>query len=235
VILQADSLLGPYTYVRSLKPDGYGVGDFDLYADPKTGKGYVWFERPHWELICATLSYDFSDVTDEYSSHFSGLRPPYTREAPTHFVHDGKHYLFTSGTTGYYPNQGQVACFEDYHGDYQILGDPHPEDEWHHSFCSQITDVVEVNGALVAVADRWMPQIANSDAAAKEVERMVSAYANHEPFPVDFSTPKPKDKRNEVRTNWDVTYNGTYVFLPIDFSGDYPIIHWKDEWKTSEL
>lgn len=235
VILQADSLLGPYTYVRSLKPDGYGVGDFDLYADPETGKGYVWFERPHWELICATLSNDFSDVTDEYSSHFSGLRPPYTREAPTHFVHDGKHYLFTSGTTGYYPNQSQVACFEDYHGDYQILGDPHPEDEWHHSFCSQITDVVEVNGALVAVADRWMPQIANSDVAAKEVERMVSAYANHEPFPVDFSTPKPKDKRNEVRTNWDVTYNGTYVFLPIDFSGDYPIIHWKDEWKTSEL
>ena len=33
--------------------------------------------------------------------HFSGMIPPDTREAPTHFMNNGKHYIFTSGTSGY--------------------------------------------------------------------------------------------------------------------------------------
>ena len=33
VILQADRFEGPYTIVKSLKPEGFGVGDFDLWAD----------------------------------------------------------------------------------------------------------------------------------------------------------------------------------------------------------
>lgn len=84
-IFQADNFMGPYTFIRNLQPEGYGVGDFDMYVDEQTGKGYVWFERPHWELICAELTDDFLDVTDVYSNHFVGKRPPYTREAPAHF------------------------------------------------------------------------------------------------------------------------------------------------------
>ena len=237
VILQADDFLGPYSYVRSLKPHGYGVGDFDLYADPGTGKGYVWFERPHWELICSDLSDDYTDVGEKYSSHFVGLRPPYTREAPTHFVHEGQHLMFTSGTTGYYPNETRVATFGDYHGEYGNLGNPHPGDPYDHSFCSQITDVVKIPGKdlYVAVADRWMPQLSDTDEPRREAERMVPRYAEHQPFDRDFSTPRPKDKRHEVRTDWDVTYNATYVFLPISFSCDgMPEIEWKDEWRIED-
>ena len=232
VILQADDILGPYQYVRSLKPEGFGVGDFDLYADPETGKGYVWFERPHWELICAELSDDYTNVMPVYSSHFVGKRPPYTREAPTHFVYQGKHYLFTSGTTGYYPNVSMIASFTDYHGEYQDLGNPHPSDPYNHSFGSQITDVVKIPGKdlYVAVADRWMPQITNTTEPAEEVKRSIPKYKNHQPFPQDFSDPKPKDKREKVRTTWDVTYNSTYVFLPIVFKDGKPQIEWKDEW-----
>ena len=237
VILQADNILGPYEYVRSLKPEGFGVGDFDMYADPETGKGYVWFERPHWELICADLTEDYTNVTPVYSSHFVGKRPPYTREAPTHFVHNDKHYLFTSGTTGYYPNVSMIASFKDYHGQYKDLGNPHPTDKWNHSFCSQITDVVKVPGKknlYVAVADRWMPQIANTVEPTEEAKRMIPKYKNHQPFEKDFTAPKPKDKRNEVRTDWDVTYNATYVFLPITFKNGIPQIEWKDEWRIED-
>lgn len=237
VILQADDLLGPYEYVRSLKPEGFGVGDFDLYVDPETGKGYVWFERPHWELICADLTDDYTNVTPIYSSHFVGKRPPYTREAPAHFVHQGKHFMFTSGTTGYYPNVSMIASFKDYHGKYQDLGNPHPTDKWNHSFCSQITDVVKVSGKkdlYVAVADRWMPQIANTSEPAEEAKRMIPKYRNHQPFDKDFVDPQPKDKRNEVRTGWDVTYNATYVFLPIAFKNGIPQIEWKDEWRIED-
>jgi hypothetical protein len=236
VILQADDFLGTYEYVRSLKPQGYGVGDFDLYADENTGKGYVWFERPHWEMICSELTDDYTDVTPIYSTHFAGMRPPYTREAPTHFIHDGKHYMFTSGTTGYYPNLSIISSFTDYHGKYTDLGNPHPTDKYNHSFCSQITDVVKISGKdlYVAVADRWMPHIANTYKPDTEAKQMISKYKNHKPFPKDFSEPKTKDKRDEVRTNWDVTYNATYVFLPIVFKNGIPQIEWKDEWRIED-
>ncbi len=236
VIFQANDLLGPYEYVRSLKPQGYGVGDFDLYADEKTGKGYVWFERPHWELICSELTDDYTDVTVDYSTHFVGLRPPYTREAPTHFVHNGTHFMFTSGTTGYYANLSLITKFADYHGEYIDLGNPHPTDKYNHSFCSQITDVVKIPGKdlYVAVADRWMPQLADTYEPADEAERMIERYKDHEPFPKDFATPTPKNKQNEVRTTWDVTYNATYVFLPIVFKDGVPHIEWKDEWRIED-
>ena len=236
VILQADDILGPYRYVRSLKPEGYGVGDFDMYIDPETQKGYVWYERPHWELICAELTDDCLGVTPKFSRHFVGKRPPFTREAPTHFVHEGKHFLFSSGTTGYVPNVSMVASFTDYHGQYKDLGDPHPTDKYHHSFCSQITDVVKIPGRnlYVAVADRWMPQIANTTLPAEEAKRMITRYKNHRPFPRDFSEPRTKDKRNEVREGWDVTYNSTYVFLPVTFKNGKPQIEWKEEWRIED-
>lgn len=236
VILQADDILGPYTYVRSLKPEGFGVGDFDMYVDPDTGKGYVWFERPHWELICAELTDDCLDVTPTYSTHFVARRPPYTREAPTHFIRGGKHYLITSGTTGYVPNESMVASFTDYHGKYKELGNPHPADKYHHSFCSQVTDVVKIPGKdlYVAVADRWMPQITDTGFPMQVAKQMEVQYKDHQPFEKDFSTPTPKDKSNEVRTDWDVTYNSTYVFLPIVFKGGKPQIEWRDEWRIED-
>ena len=96
VVLQADRFEGPYTLVRQFKPEGFGVGDFDMYVDPETGKGYVWFERPHWELICAELTDDYLGTNGTFSEHFVGICPPLTREAPAHFVYQGRHYMFTS-------------------------------------------------------------------------------------------------------------------------------------------
>ena len=46
------------------------TGDFCLHADAKTGKAYIWFERPHFQLICATLTDDYTAVTEEYSVHY---------------------------------------------------------------------------------------------------------------------------------------------------------------------
>ena len=34
----------------------------------------------------------------------------------------------TSGTTGYYPNPSEVAVAASYHGPWQLLNDPHPDD-----------------------------------------------------------------------------------------------------------
>lgn len=238
VILEADNFTGPYTFVRNMKPLGYGVGDFDMYVDPDTNKGYVWFERPHWEMICAELSDDFLDVAETYSEHFVGKRPPYTREAPTHFVFGGKHYMFTSGTTGYTSNPSEVAMFTDYHDTYKVLGDPHVGDSTASSFNSQITSVIRIPGKknlYVALADRWEPQTTGTDIPRKTAIAKEKPYRNHQPVPQDRNR-KPVVRNREftlVGSTHDV-YNATYTFLPIEFKKGMPTIAWKDEWRLED-
>ena len=237
-IFQADRFMGPYTFVRNLQPEGYGVGDFDMYVDEETGKGYVWFERPHWELICADLTDDFLDVTDVYSNHFVGQKPPFTREAPAHFVAHGKHYLFTSGTTGYTSNPSEVAEFEDYHGDYRILGDPHVGDSCASSFNSQITGVIKIPGKdlWIALADRWEPHTTDTDFARRTFEAKKGAYANYQPQAQKpaGTVPQVVDRRYKLVDMAHAVYHAGYVFLPITFEDGMPKIHWQDSWTLDQ-
>lgn len=234
IVLQADRFEGPYTLVRQFKPEGFGVGDFDLYADPATGRAYVWFERPHWEMICAELTDDYLGTKGTFSKHFVGLRPPFTREAPTHFVWHGRHYMFTSGTTGYVPNPSRVCVFDDPHGEYTDLGDPCIDDKHKDSFSSQITSVIKIPGRnlYVALADRWLPEMANSDISVRTVKSYAERYKEHQPFDRDYSTPQVKDKTGMKRSKWDTTNDARYVFLPIVFDENgKPTLQWRDEWR----
>ena len=237
VIMQSDSFLGPYEFVRNLKPQGFGVGDFDMYTDPDTGKSYVWFERPHWEYICCTLTPDCTDVTDEWSEHFVGLTPPRTREAAAHFYAQGRHYMFTSGTTSYTPNPSEVAVFDDYHGEYEVLGDPHVGDPYAHSFCSQITSVVKIPGKdlYVAMADRWEPHTLHTDLPAKAYASYMERYKNHRPSERDFSEPQLTDRYYTLVSPSQDVYKATYVFLPVIFRDGMSTLEWKDEWRLEDF
>lgn len=54
-VLTADRFEGPYTFVRKIyKPLDMDTGDFCLHVDEKRGKAYIWFERPHFQLICGS-------------------------------------------------------------------------------------------------------------------------------------------------------------------------------------
>ena len=262
VILQADRFEGPYTLVKSLKPEGFGVGDFDLWVDEQTGRAYVWFERPHWEMICAELTDDYLGTNGKYSEHFIGLRPPYTREAPSHFTYRGKHYMFTSGTTGYVPNPSKVCVFDTMHGEYTDLGSPHINDTFEDSFCSQIASVVKIpiiNNSehrkieksnieksknrksenskylYVALADRWLPQLVGTDIPKRTVKSYADRYKEHKPHERDFAMPGVKDKRGMKRNKWDTTQDSRYVFLPITFDENgKPILEWRDEWRIED-
>ena len=238
VILQADRFEGPYSIVRSLKPEGFGVGDFDMYADPMTGKAYVWFERPHWELICAELTDDYLNTNGTYSEHFVGMRPPFTREAPSHFVHRGRHYMFTSGTTGYVPNPSKVCVFDNYHGEYTDLGCPHIDDKYDDSFASQIASVIKIPGKhnlYVALADRWLPDLVGTDIPVRIARDYERRYGEHKPYDRDFSVPQTKDKTGMKRGKWDTTVDSRYVFLPVVFDDSgKPTIVWKDEWRLED-
>ena len=237
VILTADDFRGPYTFVRNLRPEGYGVGDFDMYVDEATGKAYVWFERPHWEMICADLTNDYTNVTSHYTNHFIGMRPPITREAPAHFLKDGQIYMFTSGTTGYTPNPTETAVFTNPHGDYTTLGNPHVDDTCAHSFNSQICCVIKIPGKdnlYVALADRWLPHVTDTDIPIREAASKLKSYKDHRPNPKDFSVPQVRNRQYDLVGPTHDVYNATYVFLPIVFKDGVPTIEWRDEWRLED-
>lgn len=230
-ILTADHILGPYTKIKEgLRPLGMDAGDFDLAAAPD-GKGYYFFERVHTETIIADLTDDYTDVSGYYSTHFPRKYPPYVREATAHFTRKGKHYLVTSGTTGYLPNPSEVAVADSWHGPYEVLGNPHPEDETKTSFHSQISSVFKVEGKkdlYIAVADRWLP---------REMHRKYEDYADafESIYNLDY------DGRNEEKVKnffenmpKEVTSIADYVWLPFRFEGDMAYIDWKEEWKIED-
>ena len=230
-VLIADNLTGPYTIVKEgLLPCNMSGGDFDLVA-AEDGKGYYYFERPHSELICAELTEDYTDVTGHYSTHFPQPYPPYVREAPAHFLRNGKHYLITSGTTGYLPNPSEVAIADTWHGPFAILGDPHPADKSRTSFHSQVSSVFKVPGKkdlYIACADRWLPHGTDVPYAMYE-----KAFADAFGPNIDEDT---KKAAFELITKLEThnTQGATYVWLPIRFDGEMAYLDWHDEWRIED-
>lgn len=225
-VLTADNILGPYTKVKEgIRPLGMSAGDFDLTV-AEDGKAYYYFERVHSELICADLTDDYTDVTGYYSTHFPRRFPPYVREAPAHFIRNGKHYLITSGTTGYLPNESEVAISDTWHGEFTVLGNPHIGDKTKTSYHSQISSVFKVQGKkelYIAVADRWLPN---------EMHRKYDDYAKvfQSMFDPELAPP------DWSKLDWpkEDTSIADYVWLPLRFEGDMPYIDWKDKWNIED-
>ncbi len=228
-VLTANRLEGPYTMVRKVyHPLDMDSGDFALAVDGETEKAYIFFERPHFELICATLTEDYTACTGEYSAHYEGRKPPYTREAPTFFTREGKKYLITSGTTGYYPNRSTVCVFDDFHGKYQDLGDPCIGDPTDTTFNSQITSVLCLPGTdrYVACADRWMPYAIVPKMSKHIVRKFEKMFRDYVPD----KTPKTDGVSGKLRRHMENTRHSRYVFLPIEWQGQKPVIRWQEEW-----
>lgn len=247
-VLTANRFLGPYTKVREgLTPLGMSAGDFDLTVGPD-GKAYYYFEKVHTETICADLTEDYTDVTGFYTSHFPHPCPPYVREATAHFTRKGKHYLITSGTTGYLPNPSEVAVADNYHGPFTVLGNPHPTDETHTSFHSQISSVFKVPGKkdlYIACADRWVPDF---DVEAIPYEFYGKLY--------EMIFTGQRDKMGALAAQYGLTQSqimmvfgdnrrntsqADYVWLPLRFvepCQEYPngmvLIDWQEEWRIED-
>lgn len=226
-VLTADHILGPYTKVReNLHPLGMSAGDFDL-AVADDGKGYYYFERVHSELICADLTDDYTDVTGYYSTHFPRIAPPYVREAPAHFIRNGKHYLLTSGTTGYLPNPSEAAVADTWHGPFIVLGNLHPSDTTNTSYHSQISSVFKVHGKedlYIACADRWLPQA--MDKEYEVYKEMFESLFHDGGKSFDFS------RMGELVV--ENTSIADYVWLPLRFEDNRVVIEWKDEWRLED-
>lgn len=249
-ILTSDSFLGPYSIVIDRgQPIGMHAGDFDLFVS-SNGKAYHLFEKVHTETIIADLNDDYLGYTGFYSSHFPHIHPPYVREATAHFMHNGRHYIITSGTTSYYPNPSEVAVSDDIHGPYTVLGNPCPNDESMTTYHSQISSVFKVPGKknlYIALGDRWLPEF--MDLPYKFSEERYNIY---------FSENIPNEKKNILVKELEKKYMlsdemiqkmhkgkntsiADYVWLPlriIEPNREYPngmvFIDWHDEWKIED-
>ena len=223
-VLTADSLLGPYSMQKAwFHPFGMNAGDFDLVVDDDTGDAFIYFEHVHSELICADLTDDYTDVAGTFTRHFPHPHPPFVREAPAHFVRQGRHHLITSGTTWYFPNPSEHAVADDHHGPWTVLGDPHPGDASRTSFRSQISCVFrhpDKEDLYIAMGDRWLPQI--SAEQSNVVEVFARIYGG-EPY---------EGPQMEVAVDTSIA---DYVWLPLRFDGDQAIIDWRDEWRVRRL
>lgn len=236
-ILTADNFLGPYTKMReNFRPLGMSAGDFDLAVAPDE-KAYYYFERVHSETICADLTDDYLDVTGYYSTHFPRICPPYVREATAHFIRRGRHYLITSGTTGYLPNPSEAAVGESWHGPYHVLGNPHSADSSHTSFHSQISSVFKVPGKkdlYIACADRWLP-----GEMSRKYEEYASVYEmRYQPWIGREAKKLAGSQLADIVIN---TCEADYVWLPLRFlepNREYPFgmvyIDWLDEWRIED-
>jgi len=229
-IATADKLLGPYNIIKMIHPLGMNSGDFDLVMNTSDHKAYIYFERVHSELICADLTDDYTDVTGYYSSHFPRLQPPFVREAPAFFTRKGKMYLFTSGTTGYFPNPSEIAVSPLFHGPWTLLGDPHINDREHTSFRSQITSVFKHPGKkdlYIALADRWLTDL------PKEMPDMCAVFDAM--FDPERKKKMPLSREEMAGLTKQNTSLADYVWLPVRFTEEgRPFLEWKDEWRTED-
>lgn len=239
-VLVSNAITGPYRIVRQdLMPLGMGAGDFDLTASPDDGKAYMYFERVHSELICADLTDDYTDFTGYYSTHFPRPGPPLVREGPAYFRRGAKHYLATSGTTGYFPNPSEVAAADTFHGPWTVLGDLHPSDRSRTSFNSQISCIFRHPGKqdlYIAMADRWMGPLGGAEFESGKTSALVqSAFAKAFAKPPRPLSPEEGQAMKQFGGLGVNTSQARYVWLPIRFDGERPTIEWRSEWSLSEF
>lgn len=234
-ILTADNLLGPYTKIKEgYRPLNMNAGDFDLVVAPD-GKAYYYFERVHSETICADLTDDYTGVTGYYSTHFPRVAPPFVREATAHFYRKGKHYLVTSGTTGYFPNPSEIAVGDTWHGPYTVQGHPHINDVENTSFQSQIASVFKVPGKkdlYIALADRWL--VGELPLPYKDLEKVFAwRYApDIYDIPTDITAETGESLKNLGTPNTSIA---DYVWLPLRFEGEKVYLEWREEWTFEEF
>lgn len=226
---------GKYTVVREVyKPFGTDCGDFDLAKDGATGQGYLYWEVDHTAVWGAKLSGDYTEAVDEPAVIYENMQPPFTREAVTHMERNGKHYLFTSGMTGYVPNPSEVAVSDDWLTGYRVLGDPHVDDDSRSSFNSQISGILKVEGRelYVAIADRWVPDFVMTGEKYDIIVRAITARYD-ETIQV---TPEEKAFFNQIPVGGSAnTSIADYVWLPIRWEGDMPRIPWRENWSPEEF
>jgi beta-galactosidase len=147
---------GPYTFLRSLRPNGNMSRDMTLFEDEDGAVYHVFASNENRDLRICRLSEDCLSHTGlDVVAHSD------TREAPAVFKYDGTYYLMTSGCTGWTPNAARVDTAESMLGPWRTGANPAVGPQAETTYDSQSTFVLPVpgrEGAFIFMADRWNPR-----------------------------------------------------------------------------
>lgn len=234
-LLTADAFKGPYTLVKEhYRPLNKKVGDFDL-VQKEDGSAVVIFDGDHEGLIQISLTPDYLDVEGPHAVWRGGLHAPYTREGPAYFTRGGKHYIISSGMSGYTPNQSETIVADELWGPYEIQGNPHVSDNSRASFNSQISCIFRhphKRDLYIALADRWCPDYPVTAELSLAYETVIAHHFEPEKYPITQELRKIFSGRPDL-TELD-TSRAVYVWLPLRFDGDKVCIDWHDEWRLED-
>lgn len=153
-IAYSDDLEKPFTYVKSFRPFDNMSRDCTLFKDVD-GKAYFFSAaRENYDLAMYELTDDYLDV----KAHLTTLWPGGHREAPTMVRHGKNYFLFTSGCTGWNPNQMKYAWAPSIRGPWSELINIGDET----TFRTQPTYIITIEGSketsYLYVGDRWDPK-----------------------------------------------------------------------------
>ena len=223
-ISTSDSMTEPFEFSHVI--EGVRAGDFDLFIE--NGKGY-YIGTEDKIVYARELTDDFMGFTGKFSTHIEKSRPPFVREAPCYFCHEGKRFIITSGTSGYFPNPTVTYEIKEFHGEYVDLGETCKGDTEKTSFRSQFSSVFKhpfKNNLYIALGDRWLNDLPEHMEISGE--EMFDGYFRPE-------GPWFRDDLLEVYSD-ENTSEATYVWLPIKFDDKgIPYIEWLDEWKIDDF
>lgn len=155
-IAVSDNPTGPFTYLKSFRPNGNMSRDMTLFVDDDGSAYHIYSSRENYDLRVVKLTADYLDVTKEDTLLFSKHR-----EAPAIFKKDGKYFLITSGCTGWDPNAATLHSASSIFGPWKLEGDPMRGPMAEKTFDGQSTYILTVDSKknqYIFMADRWKPK-----------------------------------------------------------------------------
>jgi len=149
--------VGPYTFLRSFRPDGEMSRDMTLFADDDGTAYLITTSEENQTQHVSRLTDDYLDTT----GHFARILAHKALEGEAIFKANGHYFYIGSHTTGWAPNPAFAAVAESITGPWRELGNPCRGENAELTFGAQSTYVLPVAGkssAFIFVADRWRPQ-----------------------------------------------------------------------------
>ena len=214
-------------YVGDIDSKPHFAGDFDLFVHEN--KAYAIFEYPHTEMIVRELNEEYTGFAEKWSTHLPLKNPPFVREAPAYFKRNGRSFILTSGTTGYYPNSTIAYDITDLHGEWNCLGLTCKNDVTKTSFHTQFSSVFKhptIPDLYIAIGDRWLTDL------TEDLPDMDDVFFDR------------YDPRGKKQFNWEDlkhfsdenTSEADYVWLPVMFDENgNPYIEWRRVWRIDEF
>jgi len=150
----SDTPQGPYTYIKSMRPNGAMSRDMTLFKD-EDGKAYHFYSsEKNKTMHVSLLNDDFTAPSGTYKR----ILEMESREAPAVWKHAGKYYMVSSGCTGWSPNPAQISICDSVMGEWKTVYDPCVGQNSKKTYYSQSTYVLpnpNRKGEYIYMGDRW--------------------------------------------------------------------------------